>query len=480
MTLRRRLTAAAALAVAAVAVTLGVVGYLTTRSHLVSELQSELHQRAALVPHNGHGPDGRGDRGPSGAGTAQTATPPQTGDFRAPAPPGLGGAPGYFQSVFPNGRVATETGASVQLPVNTEVLTIARNGSGSHYFSATVKGTHVEILAVGDRNDGGAHAVEVALPLTSVDSVLHGLLLSYGLLIGAGILLAIIFGTVIARAALAPIERFSAQTEQVTSALDRPRRLEETGSDELRRLAASFNQTLDALERSIQSQRQLIADASHELRTPMAALRSNIQIFLDAHRLPEEDRRELQGAIVAELDELTQLVTDVLELARGTVPNEHTEVIELDAVLRDAVARTQRRAPQLSFELDIEPTLITNAPDRVNRAVTNIVDNARKWSPDGGSVEVALRDGVLTVRDHGPGFQDDDLEHVFDRFYRAHQARRMPGSGLGLAIVKQAAEAHGGFAQAANAPGGGALLRVAFGSAAAQQPAPDASAALSR
>jgi two-component system sensor histidine kinase MprB len=212
----------------------------------------------------------------------------------------------------------------------------------------------------------------------------------------------------------------------------------------------------------------------------MAALRSNIQIFLDAHRLPEEDRRELQGAIVAELDELTQLVTDVLELARGTVPNEHTEVIELDAVLRDAVARTQRRAPQLSFELDIEPTLITNAPDRVNRAVTNIVDNARKWSPDGGSVEVALRDGVLTVRDHGPGFQDDDLEHVFDRFYRAHQARRMPGSGLGLAIVKQAAEAHGGVAQAATAPGGGALLRVAFGSAAAQQPAPDASAALSR
>ena len=313
-----------------------------------------------------------------------------------------------------------------------------------------------------------------------MDSVLHGLLLSYGLLIGAGILLAIIFGTVIARAALAPIERFSAQTEQVTSALDRPRRLEETGADELRRLAASFNQTLDALERSIQSQRQLIADASHELRTPMAALRSNIQIFLDAHRLPEEDRRELQGAIVAELDELTQLVTDVLELARGTVPNEHTEVIELDAVLRDAVARTQRRAPQLSFELDIEPTLITNAPDRVNRAVTNVVDNARKWSPDGGTVEVALRDGVLTVRDHGPGFQDDDLEHVFDRFYRAHQARRMPGSGLGLAIVKQAAEAHGGFAQAANAPGGGALLRVAFGSAAAEPSAADAPAALSR
>jgi two-component system sensor histidine kinase MprB len=485
MTLRRRLTAAAALAVAAVAVTLGVVGYLTTRSHLVSELQSELHQRAFgfLQPHAGGGPDGGGANRGANAGNGQGNALPQTGDGRVPTAPPFGGATGYFQSVYPNGRAVplnpNSTGSAVQLPVNTQVLTIARNAKGSHYFTATVKGTHVGILVVGDSKDAQPHAIEVALPLTSVDSVLHGLVLSYGLLIGAGILLAIIFGTVIARAALAPIERFSAQTEQVTSALDRPRRLEETGADELRRLAASFNQTLDALERSIASQRQLIADASHELRTPMAALRSNIQIFLEAHRLPEEDRRELQGAIVAELDELTQLVTDVLELARGAVPNEHTEVIELDAVVRDAVARTQRRAPHLSFELDIEPTLITNAPDRVNRAVTNVVDNARKWSPDGASIEISLRDGVLTVRDHGPGFGDDDLGHVFDRFYRAHSARRMPGSGLGLAIVKQAAEAHGGFAQAANAPHGGALLRVAFGSAASEPSAPAASAAMS-
>ena len=378
--------------------------------------------------------------------------------------------------MYSNGQARPVGSSTLKLPVTPAVLKIARAAAGSRYFSATVNDTHVEILAIGDKPDG--KAVEVALPLTSVDSVLHGLALSYGLLIGAGILLAILFGTVIARAALAPIERFSAQTEQVTSALDRPRRLEETGADELRRLAASFNQTLDALERSIASQRQLIADASHELRTPMAALRSNIQIFLDADRLPEEDRRELQEAIVAELDELTQLVTDVLELARGTVPNEHTEVIELDAVVGDAVARTQRRAPSLNFESDIEPTMITNAPDRVNRAVTNVIDNARKWSPEGGTIEVSLRDGVLTVRDHGPGFQEHDVAHVFDRFYRAHEARRMSGSGLGLAIVKQAAEAHGGFAQAANAPGGGAVLRVAFGSVEAERTTPAPPAAL--
>ncbi len=352
-------------------------------------------------------------------------------------------------------------GRTPELPVDAAVRKIARQAKGSYYRSATVRGIHVEVLTIGDRYDH--KAVEVALPLTSVDSVLSGLLLTYALLIGGGVILAGLLGALIARGAVAPIERFSEKTEQVTSALDRPRRLDETGATELRRLAASFNETLDALERSITAQRHLIADASHELRTPMAALRSNIQIFLESHRLPAPEREDLQGAIVAELDELTQLVSDVLELARGTTPSEHTEALELDVIVRDAAARAQRRAPQMSFELELDPTVIVNSPDRVARAVTNVIDNARKWSPPAGPVEVLLRDDQLTVRDHGPGFKAADLGHVFDRFYRADEARRMSGSGLGLAIVKQAAEAHGGFAQAANAPSGGALLRISFG-----------------
>jgi two-component system sensor histidine kinase MprB len=362
--------------------------------------------------------------------------------------------------VPPDGKAFVVNGGTPQLPVDARTLEIAKRARGSFFSTAQVQGIHVEVLTIGDPSDH--YAVEVAEPLTAVDSVLHGLLLTYGLLVGAGVLLAGLLGAVIARTALAPIERFSAQTEQVTSALDHPRRLEEGGTEELARLAASFNQTLDALERSIQAQRHLIADASHELRTPMAALRSNIQIFLEAHRLPEQERRGLQDAIIAELDELTQLVADVLELARGSAPTEHTEAIELDAVVRDAVARAQRRAPQLEFGAELEPTVVVNAPDRVARAVTNVIDNARKWSPPGGRIEVVLRDGVLCVRDHGPGFEEKDLEHVFDRFYRAEQSRRMPGSGLGLAIVKQAAEAHGGSAQAANAPDGGGILRVSF------------------
>jgi two-component system sensor histidine kinase MprB len=292
---------------------------------------------------------------------------------------------------------------------------------------------------------------------------MRGLLLTDGLVIGGGVLLAGLLGAAISRSALSPIKRFLQRTEDVTSELERPSRLEETGASELRRLAASFNQTLDALERSIEAQRSLVADASHELRTPIAALRSNIQIFLDAERLPAPEREGLRQSILAELDELTQVVADVLELARGSSPSAHREPIELDTVVRDAVERSRRRAPKARFKLELEPTVIEGTPDRVVRAVGNVIDNARKWSPPEGAIDVQLRDGTLSVRDHGPGFDERDLPHVFDRFYRAGNARGQPGSGLGLAIVKQAAQAHGGRAEAENAAGGGALVKVNFG-----------------
>jgi two-component system sensor histidine kinase MprB len=466
VSLRRRITGAVAIAVAAVAVGLSVTGYLSTRSHLLGQIRSELRARASPFLAPGHGGGHPGGRGGDGGGSQLLGHSPGRGGI--PTNPPLGGAPGYFESIYPNGSVVAGDGRTPELPVDAQVLRIARQGTGSFYRAATVRGIHIEVLTIGDRYDH--KAVEVALPLTSTDSVLNGLLLTYGLLIGGGVILAVLLGALIARSAVAPIERFSEKTERVTSALDRPRRLEQTGAAELRRLAASFNETLDALERSIAAQRHLIADASHELRTPMAALRSNIQIFLESHRLPEEERAGLQEAIVAELDELTQLVSDVLELARGSTPSEHTESLELDVIVRDAVSRAQRRAPQMGFQLALEPTVIVNSPDRVARAVTNVIDNARKWSPPDGAVAVALHGGELSVRDHGPGFKASDLEHVFDRFYRAEEARRMPGSGLGLAIVKQAAEAHGGHARAANAPDGGAVLSVSFGGQSVSEP----------
>jgi two-component system sensor histidine kinase MprB len=460
MSLRRRITAVVAVAVAAIAILIGAVGYLSTRSQLVSEIRAELRTRVDadntyrdLKAHPGFGQ--QPVTAVPGAGTGPRRT------FHAPPNPAFGGAPGFPQYVTPAGKVAmfATSKSSQKLPVTAQVLKVAQGTSGDFFFAATVDGTHLEILT----SHSGDGAVEVALPLTGVDKDLSSLLVTYAIIAGGGVLAAILIGLLVARAAIAPIGRFIAETAQVTRALAKPRRLEETGAEELRHLAVYFNQTLEALERSVAAQRHLIADASHELRTPLAALRSNIQIFLEAERLPQEDREELQTAIVAEVDDLTQLVSDVLELARGAAPSDAVEQVELDGLVRDAVARTQRRAPALSFELEIEPTLIMNTPDRVGRAVQNVVDNARKWSPPDGVVAVSLRDGTLTVRDHGPGFRDEDLPLVFDRFYRADASRRMPGSGLGLAIVKQAAEAHGGYARASNAEGGGAQVELSFG-----------------
>ncbi|MGE5617424.1 MAG: sensor histidine kinase [Candidatus Woesearchaeota archaeon] len=464
MSLRRRIAAAAALAVAAVAVAVALTGYFTTKSHLRGEIRTELRSRAAAflgprgAPRGSPG-GGPGDRHGGGGSPEQYQN-----EFQLPGGP-LGGAQGIFQVVDPSGRILNHPAAT--LPIIQPVLDIARRGSGSVFYDthAGPSHTHVEVYAVWDAPD--QHVVMVALSLADDDAVLHGLLLPYILLIAGGILLAAVLGLLISRSALRPIERFVARTERVTEALDHPARLEETDVIELRRLAISFNQTIDALERSIEAQRHLVADASHELRTPIAALRSNVQIFLESERLPEGEREELQASILAELDELTQIVADVMELARGSRRDLQPEEVELDTLVREAADRTQRRAPGIRFSLDLEPTLIHGVPDQVGRAVANVIDNARKWSPPEGEIEIRLHDGVLTVRDHGPGFGKEDLPHIFDRFYRATRARRMPGSGLGLAIVKQAAQAHGGYAQAANAAGGGAVVTVSFGPATA-------------
>lgn len=483
MSLQRRIAAAAAFGVAAVCLIFAPVGYLSTRAKLYQEVKLELKRLAApqlVQPHPaGAGKQsGRKDSDASGAGgstvdkegghdadNANCATWPQHG---GPGDAELGGPTGYFQAVCPNGKVIALNGGTPKLPVTTGVMSVAQGRAGAYYFTAEVREIHYEIYVAPTLYE--QRAVEVAVPLTTTDDALNALLVTYGLLLGVGMVLAAWIGALVARSALAPVRRFIGQTEQITSALDRPRRLDEEGPVEIRRLATSFNQTLGALERSVEAQRHLIADASHELRTPIAALRSNIQIFLEADQLPPEEQAELRDAIVAELDDLTQLVSDVLALARGSAPNGAVEELELDVIVGEAVERAIRRSQNISFQAQLEPTIITNSPDRVSRAVTNVIDNARKWSPADGSVQITLAGGVLTVRDHGPGFRDEDLPHVFERFFRSDDARRMPGSGLGLAIVKQAAEAHGGFARVANAPGGGAIVTVSFGSARVAEP----------
>jgi two-component system sensor histidine kinase MprB len=455
MTLRTRIAAVASLSVALAVLAAAVGLYIAVRSDLRGEIDQSLRQRAhAFLAPSGTGPPGEGL--PAGG-------PPQGGFPRRVQPVPFGAASGYVQFISPQGTVEVPAGqgTSPKIAVSASDKAIAASGSGSALSDRTVEGTSLRVLTIGTGSSG---AVLIARPLSEMNHELSRILLLLVIVGVSGIALAAILGALVARVALTPIARFTNRTEALTGNLDLSRRLEVQGRDELARLAGSFNTTLDALERSVEAQRQLIADAGHELRTPIASLRANIQILGEAESLPPAEQESLRGDIVSELDELTALVGDVVELARGAGRGaaDTDDDVRLDEVVQSAVERTRRRG-DLRFELSLEPTLVRGQGERIVRAVSNLLENAHKWSPADGLLEIDLHEGVLSVRDHGPGFDEADLPFVFDRFYRADRARKLPGSGLGLAIVRQAAEACGGYAEAQNAPGGGALLRVSFG-----------------
>ncbi len=464
MSLRARIAAAAGLAVALAVVAVAITVYVAVRADLRGQVDESLRQRAAAfvsspagVPGSGQG---GGEAGPGPFGSRAAGGP--NGFPNVVQPERFGEASGYIEFISRSGAVDVPggQGSSPRIPPSAGDRSIAAAGTGREFSDRTVHGTHLRVLTLGS---GGQGAVLIARPLTALDKELGRVLLILVLVGAGGIALAALFGALVARTALTPIDRFTRRTEALAGSVDLSQRLEVRGRDELSRLAQSFNATLDALERSLSSQRQLIADASHELRTPLASLRANIQILNDAGRLSAGDQESLRQDVVEELDGLTALVADVVELARGSRAAASSDDVRLDRIVAEAAERTHRRG-NVVVQVELEPTIVRGEPDTIARAVSNLLDNARKWSPPGGLIEVSLANGVLSVRDRGPGFQAEDLPLVFERFYRAEEARKLPGSGLGLAIVRQAAEAHRGYARASNAPGGGALLEVSFGS----------------
>ena len=230
---------------------------------------------------------------------------------------------------------------------------------------------------------------------------------------------------------------------------------------------------LNALESSLDAQRQLVADASHELRTPLASMRTNIEVLTHSDLIADDERRELLADVVSQLEELTGLVGDLVDLARDAEHElEPAAVVRLDIVVAEVVDRVRPRAGTVGFELEASPTRVWAVERRVERAVSNLLDNAVKWSPPGATVEVRVAEGEVSVRDHGPGIGENDLPHVFDRFYRSTTARGLPGSGLGLAIVRQVAEGGGGSVAAENAEGGGARLVLRLPAAVEAAPVP--------
>jgi two-component system, OmpR family, sensor histidine kinase MprB len=336
------------------------------------------------------------------------------------------------------------------LPVTNRVMSVV-NGSADGYFTdIRVKKVALRELVAPRQGGGAVLSIQPLQPTQhALSRIRFWILLVGGIGIAAAAALAALVGT----AALRPVRRLTAAAERVAATGNLSERVEGEGSDELGRLAARFNAMLVALEESVGRQRRLVADASHELRTPLTSVRTNVDLLREGKLPPDEQQRALAEASV-ELDALTTLLSDLVELARGEERKLRIEEVQLDELVGGAVDRAKARAPQITFLSSLSPTLVRADPLLLERAVSNLLDNAVKWSPDGGPVEVTVRNGEVVVADHGPGIAEADIPRVFDRFYRAAAARAKPGAGLGLAIVREAAEAHGGRASVESTAGG--------------------------
>jgi two-component system sensor histidine kinase MprB len=370
----------------------------------------------------------------------------------------IGQVGGYVQVVDDANGSGVPPFQAATLPVTVSDRQIAARTRGEVWRDIRVNGLHVRMLTT---PLVPGFAVQIAIPATTVDHQLGRLAAAFALVAAAGLALAASMVWAASRRALAPVSELTHAAERIAATNDLALRIDSSRRDELGRLAASFNTMLGALEQSAGAQRQLVADASHELRTPLASLRTNVEVLHRVGELPDDVRDEVLTGIVGQVEELTSLVADVVELARGDEPVDAWEDVAFDDVVERAVDRARRHWPGATFAVDAVPVTVRGVPRRLDRAVANLLDNAAKFSGQDARVEVALTaDGRLTVRDHGPGVPEAALPHVFGRFYRAEEARALPGSGLGLAIVQQFAQAHGGQVSLRNAPDGGTVAEL--------------------
>ncbi len=311
------------------------------------------------------------------------------------------------------------------------------------------------------QSDSG-RALILAQPLTANERTLDklgGVLFAFGAL---GVLAALMAGWLVAANGLRPLRRLTSSVERITVTEDlTPLHIE--GDDEIARLATAFNQMLLALGASRDRQRRLVADASHELRTPLTSLRTNLDLLHQAEgsdALPAQARLELLDDVRAQVEEFSALIGDLVELARDEPTTQVVGALDLGDVVERALTRVRRRVQNVSFDVTLEPFRMVGDADGLERAVTNLLDNAAKWSPVEGTVRVHLANGVLAIDDEGPGIHQSDRPHVFERFYRSEESRAMPGSGLGLAIVQQVITLHGGQIAIEDSPSGGARFLV--------------------
>lgn len=439
--LRARVAMLAAICVAAAVALVSVGAYFTVQRNLYAEINETLKQRAQAAVQSP---------------PVSTRLKQIPGAFLATTDIRIGLLDADGELVYPpNGHPP---------PVGHQELAVAR-GQLSHSLR-TDQETDTRVIAL---PSGPGQAMVLAQSLKPTQRTLSELALVLTLIGASGVILAAVAGLAVARTGLRPVSKLTSATERVART-GNLQPIPISGDDELARLTHSFNAMLAAVAESQAAQRQLVADAGHELRTPLTSMRTNLELLLAAsksqtQRLSDSDRLELEEDIRLQLDELTQLIGDLVELARQDEPRSEAERVDVVDVIGRALDRARRRAGEVSFDTQLSPWVLTGDPNALERAVLNLLDNAVKFSPAGAVVRVRLYplgDGtaVIEVSDSGPGIVAEDLPKVFDRFYRSSEARTMPGSGLGLAIVKQAAQRHGGAVYASSSAEGGALITI--------------------
>jgi len=426
----------------AVAIT-GVAAYVITNLAIYDQLDHELTEIAAVTSEwIASDIEGMGGLNQDALDTANVTLLTVRADHRVQHPPGSGGD---------------------SLVITATEVAIARTQTGSSARSGVdTAGNPYRIVAVPLSDNVHNYALVLGRPLGPTDQILRILafsLLTFGL---AAAMAAGATGWVIARSGLEPIRRLTNAVVKVTET-DELAPIELGGMDELTDLTRAFNQMMRNLANSRDRQRRLIADAGHELRTPLTSLRTNVELLVADDRegmLPPGARGEILRDIAAQLGEFTTLIGDLVHLSREETVQPDPEPIDLRDVVSNAVARAKRRGPGLTFAVTLDPLYLVGEPDSLERAVTNLLDNAVKFSPAGGTIEVRLEGDRLRIVDQGPGIADQDLPHVFDRFYRSEDSRTTPGSGLGLSIVAQTIKAHGGWVKVGRSPAGGAEFTV--------------------
>ncbi|MGR3870850.1 sensor histidine kinase [Streptomyces graminifolii] len=384
---------------------------------------------------------------------------------------------GYSQVVTEKGKVCVQGDSTGVVKVTQADKNAIKNADESRVYYRNGTDTDGNELRVMTRfvaptitSSGAAGpnvGLVIAVPLKSTQNTLNELALILLLVSGIGVIGAGAAGLAVARAGLRPVDKLTEAVEHVARTEDLAIRIpvDEDSDDEIARLSRSFNSMTTSLANSRELQQQLIADAGHELRTPLTSLRTNVELLTRSEEtgrpIPPADRKALLASVKAQMTELASLIGDLQELSRSEGQRgERVQVVSLKDTVEAALRRARLRGPELTITADVQPWFVQSEPSALERAVVNILDNAVKFSPEGGTIEVQLTRGVLTVRDHGPGIPADELPHVFDRFWRSPSARALPGSGLGLSIVARTVQQAGGEVTLAHAPGGGTVATV--------------------